>query len=78
VSNLSGNNPPNYISTVDGSFQPTLVEKGPYNAGMRREQCGPVCTSVAILFGVLGILFFGGVLAFIVHVWFSEHPHWAW
>jgi hypothetical protein len=38
----------------------------------------PVCTFVAILYGVIGILFYGGMLAFIVHVWFSEHPHWVW
>ena len=78
MSNPLGNNPANHIPTVDGSFHRTLVEKGPYDAGGRREQCGPVCTTVAILFGVIGILFFGGVLAFIVHVWFGEHPHWVW
>jgi hypothetical protein len=78
VSNLFGNNPPSYISTVDGSFHRTLVEKDSYDAGRRRERCGPVCTFVAILYGVLGILFFGGVLAFIVHVWFGEHPLWVW
>jgi hypothetical protein len=78
VSNLFGNNPPNYISTVDGSFHRTLVEKDSYDAGRRRERCGPVCTFVAILYGAIGILFFGGVLAFIVHVWFGEHPHWVW
>jgi hypothetical protein len=78
VSNSLGNNPPSYIPTVDGSFHRTLAENGPYDAGRRREQCGPVCTTVAILFGVIGILFFGGALAFIVQVWFSEHPHWAW
>jgi hypothetical protein len=38
----------------------------------------PVCTFVAILYGVIGILFFGGIFAFIVHVWFGEHPHWVW
>ena len=78
MSNLFGNNPPNSISTVDGSFHRTLVDKDSNDAGMRREQCGPVCSFVAILFGVIGILFFGGVLAFVVHVWFNEHPHWAW
>jgi len=78
VSNSFGNNPPKYISTVDGSFHRTLVEKDSHDAGRRREQCGPVCTLVAILFGVIGILFFGGVLAFILHVWFSEHPPWVW
>ncbi len=78
MSNLFSNNPPNCISTVDRSFHRTLVEKDSYDAGRRREQCGPVCTFVAILYGVIGILFYGGMLAFIVHVWFSEHPHWVW
>jgi hypothetical protein len=78
VSNLFSNNPPNYISTVDGSVHRTPVEKDSYDAGRGREPCGPVCTFVAILYGVIGILFFGGVLAFIVHVWFSEHPQWVW
>jgi hypothetical protein len=78
VSNLFGKNPPNYISTVDGSLHRTLVEKDSYDAGRRREHCGPVCTLVAILYGVIGILFFGGILAFIVHVWFNEHPQWVW
>jgi len=78
VSNLFSNNPPNYISTVDGSVHRTPVEKDSYDAGRGREPCGPVCTFVAILYGVIGILFFGGALAFIVHVWFSEHPQWVW
>ena len=76
MSNPFGNNPPNYISKVDGSLHQTLVENS-YDAG-RRERCGPVCTLVAILYGVIGILFFGGILAFIVHVWFNEHPDWVW
>ena len=78
MSNLFGNNPPNYIPTVDGSSHRTLVEKDSSDAERRREQCGPVCTAVAILFGVIGILFFGAILTFIVHVWFGEHPHWVW
>jgi predicted GNAT family acetyltransferase len=78
VSNSFGNTPPNHISTVGSGFHRTLVEKDSRDAGRRREQCGPVCTFVAILFGVIGILFFGGILAFIVHVWFSEHPNWVW
>jgi hypothetical protein len=78
VSNLFGNNPPNSISAVDGSLHQTLLEKDSYDAGRRRERCGPVCTFVAILYGVIGILFFGGILAFIVHVWFNEHPDWVW
>ena len=78
MSNPFGNNPPSYIPAVDSSFPRTLVEKDSYDAGRRREQCGPVCTLVAILFGVIGILLFGGALAFILHVWFSEHPQWVW
>lgn len=78
MSNLSANNPHNNVATVDSSFHRTLVEKNSYDAARRREQCGPVCTFVAILFGVIGLLFFAGVLAFIVHIWFSEHPHWVW
>ncbi len=78
MSNLSGSNPHNYVSTVDGSFHPTQAEKDFYHAGRRSERCGPVCTFAAILFGVIGILLFGGALAFVVDVWFSEHPHWVW
>ncbi len=78
MSNLIGNNPPHYIPAVDGAFRGTLVEKHSNDAARRREQCGPVCTFVAILFGAIGILFFGGVLVFVVHVWFNEHPLWVW
>lgn len=78
MSNLFGNNPPNYTPTVDASFHRTLVEKDSHDAARRREPCGPVCTAVAILYGILGILFFGGVLAFVVYVWSSEHPNWVW
>ena len=77
MSDLFRNNSPN-VSTVDGSFHRTLGERDSYDASRRREQCGPVCTLVAILFGVIGILFFGAVLAFIVHVWFAERSHWVW
>lgn len=78
MSNPFRSNSPNYISTVNGSFDRTLAERDAYNARSRKEQCGPVCTAVAILFGVIGVLFFSAVLAFIVHIWFNEHPAWVW
>lgn len=78
MSNLFRSNSSHSISTVGGSFHPTLGETDSYYTTKSKEQCGPVCTFVAILFGVIGIIFFGAVLAFVVHVWFNAHPDWVW